>query len=270
MSYAFWSLVGQAHQIGLARAQLTQMAGIHGHLAQQAMMQQQQAALAQVLFEAEQAARDAHALAPHDPFAAGVIARIKLNAVSGVGVGMFHTIESKRAWGGACEALDAHWRAVAAHPSDGPLAHRVLGAIDTLLRLRAAASDNPSAHLAVLESTAKQDEKAFRQITNALGVAFGLALLLSIGHSLYMGALPSLGLQDAGAAALMRLGYILAWLAVPILGIMTLTRRGEMVASRARAVQFAPLAAEFNAFLAHPDGGQLLEQVAARHPRLAA
>jgi hypothetical protein len=237
-------------------AQMRQMGHVGNELAMQRLAQQYQAILAQVLFETEQATRQIRALGAQDRFAAGIHARLKLNALQEIHPGLFDRYETKRAWAGATEQLNTVWSAVDSDPQWSNFGRNVVRAVETLRQWQAFVGD-PQASLAAVTANA---QKARKSAKATLWWALGL---FASGPVLFIVA------AIAKAPALATL-MVFAWLAAILVLFSWFSRNGRAKRAADELASFQQQLASFNAFLADPLGGQLLDQAAATHPALTA
>jgi hypothetical protein len=250
MNYGFWLLLGQSAQTSIMAGQMRQLGHIGGELELQRLSQQYQATLAQVLFETEQATRYISALALRDGFAAGILARLKLNALQEIHPGLFDRYETKRAWAAATEQLHHIWSVVDTHQQWSPFGRNVVRAVDTLRGWQAFVGD-PQASLAAVTATAEKARKSAK--ITLIGAPVSLLLGIVIG-------------VVAHAPGFTKFTVVCVFF--PMLFVGLFSKLGKSMKAAKELKQFQQQLASFNAFLADPLGGQLLDQVATRHPAL--
>ncbi len=248
MSYGT-HLLNNAPAQTVFQQQAIQLAALNDQLALQRLAQQQQAQLAQLLFETEQAAHKFTSIAAVDPFAAGVMSRVRLGFVAWVQPGLFFSVEHKRQWAGATGQLANLWQGIERDPQRGQLAVAVVQAVETLQRMRAFVGVDHQAELGKFRADAERARGGVK-VGQIVMLVFGVASVV-----LLFVAWPLAFLTGIGAA----FGF----------GEMQSKTKKAATATRAGDEYQAGVAA-FNAFMADPNGGRLLEQMAAQHPQLAA
>jgi hypothetical protein len=259
MSYEFWLLVGQNRQIQIAQQQVRQLGAIHDQLARQNFIQQQQAALAHALFELETFTRRVASIAQADTFAAGVLGRVRLNNMQGLTPELFMQLEHKRSWAYATETLEALWRGA----QGNPMAHRIAAVVQTLIDWNQRLGPDPNSRMAQLN---KSCEAAHNKVKNAailmvLGIVVG-GLLIFGGIALLAGGKTK---QESDSWWVL----VLPGIAAVVLGIMgVVDAKKKLGEANAAARDYHALYGQFNAWLASPEGGGLLNEAHRRHPLL--
>jgi hypothetical protein len=255
MNYGFWLLLGQSAQTTVMSAQLRQLGGIADELTVQRLAHQYQALLAQVLVETEQATHRISSLWTHDRFAAAIHARLRLNAVQNIHPGLFDRYETKRAWAAATDQLGSLWSAIDRDPQWGTFGRNVVQAIDTLRQWQSFVGD-PQARLSGATAEADRAERVRKRwrIMPLVTFAGGL-LLLIVGAAAKAEALGGIG---AITMLLGPVGSVFMWI----------DRASRARRAKKHLADFQLQLAQFNAFLADPLGGKLLDQVASKHPAL--
>jgi hypothetical protein len=246
VNYGFWLLVGQSTQTSLMAAQMRQLGGIQSQLAQQQFIQQQQAALGQLLFDVEQFARGIDRWASQDPFAAGFLAMMRLRSVGEIRPEFFHAVEHKRSWLAVCEHLAARRAVIDQNPQWRDLAGHLARASDDVTRLQGFLGQDPQGRIAIMRSVAEKADSA-RKVRLWVGVV----------------------------AAVLAVPSVVTYVGPIILITLTIFMFGGMIAQRkkrdellANAAQLEQTLAQWHAFQADIYGGRLLERMTAEHPML--
>jgi hypothetical protein len=261
VNYGFWLLVGQSQQTGLMAAQMRQLAGIQSQLAQQQFIQQQQAALQQVLFDTEQFARAVDGWAQQDPFAAGFLAHMRMRSTGEVRPEYFHAIDHKRAWSAVRDRLAARWQAVEQNAQWRDLALRLTRAVDTLVQLQSSLGQDPQSRLAEVRAKLASTESGKRlQLTAAL-VAMVLALGTCAGSSIYVTATNDRSGTCFGTV------FVIGFVLTVIVTLSNNHTKGKAVERLRSEVRFLEDGLRrWQAFAEDPEGGPLLDRMVADHP----
>jgi hypothetical protein len=261
MSYDFWILAAQGRQIQIAQQQVRQLGAIHDQLARQNFIQQQQAALAHTLFELETFVRKVTRIAQADPFAAGVLSRVRLNTMQGLTPDLFMQIEHKRSWAYATETLAGCWRAI----EHAPMAHRIVQAVHDLISWQGRLGPNPHGRLVDLEKKADGASTILKIAAVAMALGIVIGGFMALGGIGMVNAARNTQDIDAGRTV------IVVGLAA-VGGGITFAAVSWEKAKRTRvdADGYAQQLGTFNAWMGSPEGGGLLNEAVRRHPLLNA
>lgn len=270
MNYAFWSLVGQTQQIGLAQAQLHQLGNISGHLASQQAEQRRQSMLAQALYEVETAARSVGDVARSDPFAGAILSYLRSRSFSQISANMFSTIDSKRAWDAAFGALCSPWRMLESDRAWHDLGKRVVLALDEMILIRSqSGTADPLPLLITAEAELGDAERRAAPWRARAWLSFLLiptTIVIAIVFSAIFHGMR--GYEDPGGpiAAIGLLLVCPTCIATAIYLRVTRSARAQDVGRRVARLRASTDV--LRNFMSRPDGGALLEFVAAKHPAL--
>jgi hypothetical protein len=243
------------------QAQMRQLGQISSHLAQQHFIQQQQAALGQLLFDTEQFAKSTEAWAKEDPFAAGFLANMRLRGTGEVRPEMFYAVEHKRAWLDVRERLEARWRTLEQNPSWRDLAFRLTRAVEKLIGLQAELGPDPQGRLADLRRRVADRDSG----SKILLVLVALASVFALG-SCGAGCILVTALHDRSGDVL---GSVLAILFLfgaggALAGYFS--KAAESKRMRQEVARLEHHLGHWSAFQHDPEGGRLLDQMVADHP----